>query len=194
MRPNGVARRAPASGRSCSKSMRFSARRSALAAACFAAVVSIEPTTIASREAAPEARASAIFGVGSVFAARRKAVENEYALARHDSSTARVYLGVIVTLVAAPRQGPSPTRMKTLTKAFGVDRRTVERWTGWWREWSTSSAWREGRRRLRHPEEPIPRRVVLAFDAEDRVDAQASMMSFVAAIDTYERRDLRFPS
>jgi len=95
----------------------------------------------------------------------------------------RVYLGVIVTLVAALRQGPSPQRMKTLVEVFGVDRRTVERWGRWWREdFARSAGWRLGRGKLTGSDEPLPRRLILAFDAAHCPDGQASLMRFIASL------------
>ena len=46
----------------------------------------------------------------------------------------RVYLGLIVVLVATLRHGPSPTRVGKLQELTGVSRRTVERWCRWWRD------------------------------------------------------------
>ena len=40
----------------------------------------------------------------------------------------RVYLGIIVVLVAAFRQGLNAKRVSVLTGVFGADRRTIERW------------------------------------------------------------------
>ena len=40
----------------------------------------------------------------------------------------RVYLGLIVVLVATLRHGPSPTRVRKLRELTGASRRTVERW------------------------------------------------------------------
>ena len=95
----------------------------------------------------------------------------------------RVYLGVIVTLVAALRQGPTPQRMKTLVEVFGVDRRTVERWGRWWRDgFASSAAWRVGRGRLPGSEEPLPRRLILDFDALEEPSGQARLMRFVATL------------
>ncbi|MCA9321030.1 MAG: hypothetical protein KDB53_09860 [Planctomycetes bacterium] len=95
----------------------------------------------------------------------------------------RVYLGVIVALVAALRQGPSPQRMLTLIEAFGVDRRTVERWGRWWREgFAKSPGWRLGRGRLSGSDEPLPRRLILAFGAAEVPDGQASLMRFIASL------------
>lgn len=44
----------------------------------------------------------------------------------------KVYLGAVVVLVAAIRQGPSPRRVRELSSLFGADRRTIERWRVFW--------------------------------------------------------------
>lgn len=46
----------------------------------------------------------------------------------------KLYLGAIVVLVAAMRQGPSPWRVRELTELFGVDVRTIARWRKFWDE------------------------------------------------------------
>jgi hypothetical protein len=46
----------------------------------------------------------------------------------------KVYLGAVVVLVAAMRQGPSPRRVRKLSGLFGADRRTIARWQVFWRE------------------------------------------------------------
>jgi hypothetical protein len=46
----------------------------------------------------------------------------------------KVYLGAIVILVSAMRQGPSPRRVRELSNRFGVDRQTIARWQVFWRE------------------------------------------------------------
>ena len=46
----------------------------------------------------------------------------------------KVYLGAIVMLVTAMRQGPTPRRVRELSARFGVDRRTIARWQVFWRE------------------------------------------------------------
>lgn len=45
----------------------------------------------------------------------------------------KVYLGAVVVLVAAMRQGPSPRRVRELSILFGADRRTVARWQVFWK-------------------------------------------------------------
>ena len=55
----------------------------------------------------------------------------------------RVYASVVVVLIAALCQGPSPTRMSALREAVGASPRTVRRWLVWWREvFPASDAWR----------------------------------------------------
>jgi hypothetical protein len=46
----------------------------------------------------------------------------------------KVYLSVVVILVAAMRQGPSPRRVHELRQWLGVDRRTMDRWREFWQE------------------------------------------------------------
>jgi hypothetical protein len=45
-----------------------------------------------------------------------------------------VYLGVVIILISALRQGPTPRRVRELSKRFGADRRTIARWQVFWRE------------------------------------------------------------
>ncbi len=46
----------------------------------------------------------------------------------------KVYLGAVVVLVAAMRQGPTSHRVRELSRLFGADRRTVARWQVFWQE------------------------------------------------------------
>jgi hypothetical protein len=95
----------------------------------------------------------------------------------------RVYFSIIVTLVSALRQAPTPTRMRKLTKELGVDRRTVERWQRWWRdEFPSSPGWRVGRGRFSATDDPAPRSMVMAFDAFDDVSAQVRLLCWFACL------------
>lgn len=61
----------------------------------------------------------------------------------------KVYLGAVVVLVAAMRQGPSPRRVHELTKLFGVDRHTIARWRVFWSEhFPTTPFWKTVRGRV----------------------------------------------
>jgi hypothetical protein len=46
----------------------------------------------------------------------------------------KVYLGVIVILISAMRQGPSPRRVRELSARFGAGESTIARWQTFWRE------------------------------------------------------------
>jgi hypothetical protein len=46
----------------------------------------------------------------------------------------KVYLGIIVILISAMRQGPSPRRVRELSTRFGADECTIARWQVFWRE------------------------------------------------------------
>lgn len=61
----------------------------------------------------------------------------------------KVYLGAVVVLVSALRQGPTPTRVSVLHELFGVGDRTVRRWRQWWqRSFAPSAFWRAARGRV----------------------------------------------
>jgi hypothetical protein len=61
----------------------------------------------------------------------------------------KVYLGIIVILISAMRQGPTPRRVRELSQRFGADRRTIARWQVFWRErFPQTLFWKIARARL----------------------------------------------
>ena len=61
----------------------------------------------------------------------------------------KVYLGAIVILISAMRQGPTPRRVRELSARFGADRRTIARWQVFWREhFPQTPFWKVARARL----------------------------------------------
>ena len=46
----------------------------------------------------------------------------------------KVYLAVTFIVIGILREGATQTRMRRLTELIRVDRRTIKRWRGWWRE------------------------------------------------------------
>ena len=61
----------------------------------------------------------------------------------------KVYLGAVVVLVAAMRQGPSPRRVRELSGLFEVDRRTIDRWRIFWHEhFAQTPFWKVARSRF----------------------------------------------
>ena len=97
----------------------------------------------------------------------------------------KVFLGAVVVLVAAMRQGPSPRRVRELTELFGVDRRTIARWCTFWREHFPQTAfWKEARGRfVRLDITDLPRLLFEAFihRADSREDWQR-LLEFLSPI------------
>jgi len=61
----------------------------------------------------------------------------------------KVYVGVMVILVTALRQGPTPRGFRKLEGLLGISRRTIARWQKWWEEiFPTSGFWKEMKDRL----------------------------------------------
>lgn len=78
----------------------------------------------------------------------------------------KVFLGTIVILVSAMRQGPKPRRVRELSRRFGVDRRTIARWQVFWREHVPQTPfWKVGRARLKPADNdtPLPLALLNAF-------------------------------
>lgn len=82
----------------------------------------------------------------------------------------KVYLGTVVILVAAMRQGPSPRRVAELSRRFGADRRTIVRWQTFWRElFPQTPFWKVARGRLLPADDfaALPRALLDAFVHHD---------------------------
>lgn len=64
----------------------------------------------------------------------------------------RFYLGAIVVLVSALRDGLTVGRAAQLKEMIGIDARTLRRWRSWWRkDFVRSNFWRSVRARLSPP-------------------------------------------
>jgi hypothetical protein len=69
----------------------------------------------------------------------------------------KVFLGAIVILVSAMRQGPTPSRVRELSTRFGADRRTIARWQVFWREHVPQTPfWKAARARLKPAPDVVP--------------------------------------
>ena len=98
----------------------------------------------------------------------------------------KVYLGAIVILISAMRQGPTPRRVRELSLRFGADRRTIARWQVFWRQQFPSTPfWKSARARL-VPVVPIvslPYSLVEAFLRRHRpCRGWTLLLRFLAAI------------
>jgi hypothetical protein len=94
----------------------------------------------------------------------------------------RVYLGAVVVLVAAMREGPTPTRLERLRELVGVCPRTVRRWRRWWQStFPRTAVWTATRGLLGRPveEERLPRSLLdrLLGTVRDRVVAFLRLVS-----------------
>jgi len=128
----------------------------------------------------PEACTRLSFACGSSGCRRRATPPSIRFLGR------RVYFGVIVVLLSAMRQGPNPRRAKVLREEFGVDRRTLERWSLWWREhFTVTPCWRDLRSRLMlHCTDELPLSIVDSFDARSNPAHQSTVLAWLSPLST----------
>jgi hypothetical protein len=98
----------------------------------------------------------------------------------------KVYLGAVVVLVAAMRQGPNPRRVRELSALFGADRRTIARWQVFWREhFPQTPFWKVARGRLVPTIEivTLPRSLLEAFvHHDDDQDGWGRLLRFLSPI------------
>jgi len=98
----------------------------------------------------------------------------------------KVYLGAVVVLVSALRQGPSPTRVRVLHELFGVGERTLRRWRQWWQKiFVEGSFWRAARGRFMPAiaAHGLPRELVERFGAQT-FDELCRLVRFLSPIST----------
>lgn len=109
----------------------------------------------------------------------------------------KVYLGAVVVLVSAMRQGPSPRRVRELSQLFDIDRRTIARWQIFWREHVPQTPfWKVARGRLQSMDESIllPSSLMKVFllsddsgpPSDDPHQAWKHLLLFLAPISTTE--------
>ena len=99
----------------------------------------------------------------------------------------KVYLSAVVILVAAMRQGSTPKRVRELTRCFGADRRTIERWRVFWDEhFPQSPFWKVARGRLVPMVEVaiLPQALLEAFvnHKDDRWRGWEALLRFLSPI------------
>jgi len=99
----------------------------------------------------------------------------------------RVYLGAVVVLASAMRQGVSASRAAQLTAWLGVSRRTLDRWRVWWTETFIRTAfWRAARGLLRGDVEvdQLPASLIAQFDLTDEAARIVAVLRFLSPITT----------
>ena len=101
----------------------------------------------------------------------------------------KVYLGVVVVLVAAMMHGPNGRRVSELHEALGIDTRTLNRWRQWWLEHFVRTPFWKARRGRFMPvldEAVMPFCLAEAFGVEKRT-GRIKLMEFLCPITTDSR-------
>jgi hypothetical protein len=95
----------------------------------------------------------------------------------------KVYLAVMVALLTAMRQGPTPQSLRTLGARFGVDRRTLGRWRVWWQTiFPQSEFWRRAKARFLPPVPPadLPSALIERFCGESLLARIVAVLKFLS--------------
>jgi len=97
----------------------------------------------------------------------------------------KVYLGAVVVVATALRQGLTRGRVARLHQLLGVDARTLERWRHWWRETFVASRfWQGVKGRFAPPVEPraLPASLLERFGADHARDGLVALLRFLAPL------------
>lgn len=100
----------------------------------------------------------------------------------------RIYLGAVVVLATAMRQGPSPWRVKRLRELLGVSVQTLARWRTWWAEaFAESTFWKATRAAFSPPvaEHAAPSSLLERFTGEPH-EQLAALLRFLSPLSTPE--------
>jgi hypothetical protein len=98
----------------------------------------------------------------------------------------RVYLGAMVIVAAALRQGVTPVRASKLGELVGVDRRTLMRWRRWWLErMPRTDFWKRARGSFDRPvdERGLPGCLLERFTGAPR-EALVATLRFLSPLGT----------
>jgi hypothetical protein len=98
----------------------------------------------------------------------------------------KVYLGAVVILISAMRQGPAPRRARELSRLFDVDAATITRWQTFWRDqFPQTPFWKIARAGLVPMFEivALPRSILEAFlGIHDQHQGWAYLLRFLSPI------------
>lgn len=99
----------------------------------------------------------------------------------------KVYLGAVVVLVTAMRQGPTPSGMRKLTELFGADRRTIARWQGFWKDlFPATRFWAAWKGHFMPPPEEatLPQSLLERVEGQSLEERLRRVLRFLAPITT----------
>lgn len=97
----------------------------------------------------------------------------------------KVYLATIVVVMSVMCHGITGPRLRRLREAIGVDRHTIERWRGWWREAFTASPfWQIARASFmpRVDENQLPAALLDRFAGNSPAERMIALLRFLAPI------------
>jgi hypothetical protein len=98
----------------------------------------------------------------------------------------KVYLGAMVILISAMRQGPTPRRVRELSTLFGIDKATIARWQVFWCDhFPQTPFWKIARARLVPVFEivALPLSMLEAFlRSGDQLECWANLLRFLSPI------------
>jgi hypothetical protein len=98
----------------------------------------------------------------------------------------KVYLGAVVILISAMRQGTTPRRVRELSSLFSVDSATIARWQTFWRDHVPQTPfWKVARARLVPVVEivSLPLSILEAFlRGDDQCENWARLLKFLSPI------------
>ena len=98
----------------------------------------------------------------------------------------KVYLGAVVILISAMRQGATPRRVRELSSLFDIDRATIARWQTFWRDHVPQTPfWKIARGRLAPVVEivALPLSILEAFlSSDDQQQGWAHLLRFLSPI------------
>lgn len=99
----------------------------------------------------------------------------------------KVYFNVIIVLVTAMRQGPTPRGLGELRRLFGAGRRTIARWQTWWQEiFPRTLFWKQAKARFMPPlrETVLLAELARVFEITTQMEKLLSLLRFLCPITT----------
>lgn len=99
----------------------------------------------------------------------------------------KLYLKVIIVLVTAMRQGPTPRSLRELHRLFGAARRTIARWTAWWQEiFPRTLFWKQAKARFMPPllQGSLLAELARVFEVTTHMEKLLSLLRFLSPITT----------
>jgi len=96
----------------------------------------------------------------------------------------KVYVAVIVVLIAMLQHGATASRMERLSDVVRVDRRTIARWRKWWREAFTATPfWQLARAAFMPPVDQgqLPATLIDRFTGDD-ADRLIALLRFIGPV------------